>query len=104
MLSTSVTESGARLLFGRDRSRGVARPILDTLTLALTVALAAPVVIAGAEALAAGDRLLGGVLLGLAALMLVVEEFVLSPTDLPKAALQRVVGAAVKEPEDDDAE
>jgi hypothetical protein len=80
----------------------VARPILDTLTLALTVALAAPVVIAGAEAFAAGDRLLGGVLFGLAGLMLVVEEFLVSPADVAIAPLQRVAGAVVKEPDDED--
>jgi hypothetical protein len=79
----------------------VARPILDTLTLALTVALAAPAVIAGTEAFLAGERVLGGLLFGLAALMIVFEEFLVSPTDLPVMALQRVTGAVLKEPDEE---
>jgi hypothetical protein len=91
-------------LFDQHGSPRVARSILDTLTLALTVALAAPAVIAGTEAFLAGDRLLGGLLLGLAALMIAFEEFLVSPTDLPVVALQRVTGAVLKEPDEESEE
>jgi len=76
--------------------------ILETVGLAATLVFAIPVGLYGVETLVSGNRLLGVGLLIVAVLMVVLPRRLTTPTDLPGAILERVVGRAVKEPEPDD--
>ncbi|WP_330632083.1 DUF7533 family protein [Halocatena halophila] len=76
--------------------------IIDTITLAVTVAFAIPVAMLGMQFLQDGNHLLGGVFVGLAIAMVVVEETITSPTDLPAMALQRVTDRIAKPSDDED--
>ncbi|RRJ30322.1 DUF7533 family protein [Halocatena pleomorpha] len=67
--------------------------IIDTITLAITVAFALPVGMFGAQFLLSGQYVLGGVFVGIAALMVAAEEYITTPGDLPAIAAQRVVGS-----------
>ncbi|MFB6107004.1 MAG: hypothetical protein ABEJ70_08525 [Halobacteriaceae archaeon] len=71
--------------------------ILDLVGLAVTAAFAVPLAVYGTEAVLRGDPV-GWALLGVAALMVVAERVVTTPTDLPVAALQRLVGAVAADP------
>jgi hypothetical protein len=70
----------------------VSRGILDFVGLAVTVAFAAPLAYAGANMLLDGRTILGGALLLLAVLMIVVEEYVVTPGDLPGLVAQKATG------------
>jgi hypothetical protein len=76
--------------------------ILETVGLAASLVFAIPVGLYGIETLASGNRALGVGLLIVAALMVVLPRRLTTPTDLPGAILERVVGTAVKEPDTDD--
>lgn len=78
----------------------MARSILGTVGLALTLAFAIPVALLGLDFLVRGRTLEGAAFLGIAALMVAVEEYVTTPTDIPGMVAGRVLGSAVKEPED----
>ncbi|MEF8756916.1 MAG: hypothetical protein V5A23_05645 [Halobacteriales archaeon] len=77
----------------------MARGIFELAGLAATLALAAPAALLGVEWLVAG-RPLGLVFLSLAALMVVVEEHLVGPQDLPGRIVERVVGRVVETPEE----
>ncbi|TSD10000.1 hypothetical protein DP107_13510 [Haloglomus irregulare] len=79
----------------------MARSILGTLGLALTLAFALPVAYLGAEFLLDGRTVQGLLFLGLAALMVGVERYVTTPMDLPGEIAGRVLGGMVKEPSDE---
>lgn len=72
------------------------KSITGTVTFALTVAFAIPVGLLGLEFLVSGETFLGVVFVVFAVLMVVVEEYITSPTDLPGIAIRRVVGTVVK--------
>jgi hypothetical protein len=74
----------------------MAKSIIDTVTLALTLVFAIPVGLMGGNFLLSGRILLGSVFIALAVLMVVFEEYLTSPTDLPGMAAQRVVGTIAK--------
>lgn len=74
----------------------MAKSIIDTAMFALTLVFALPVGLLGGNFLLSGQTILGSVFVGLAVLMIVVEEYLTSPTDLPGMAAKRVVGAIVK--------
>lgn len=79
--------------------------ILETIGLAATLVFAIPVGLYGIETFLSGNRLLGGGLVAVAVLMVVLPRRLTTPADLPGAMLERVVGRAVKEPnqaEDED--
>jgi len=76
--------------------------ILGTLQLAATVIFAAPVAVFGLSKLAAGETFLGGVAVVIAVGMVVLPQYLTTPSDLPGKAAERVVGAAVKEPDEDE--
>lgn len=80
----------------------MSRSIMGTIGLAVTLALAAPIVLFGIEQLLAGERLVGGVALAIAVLMVLVEEYLTTPTDIPGKLAEETVGRVVKEPEPDD--
>lgn len=76
--------------------------IIDMITLAVTVAFAIPVGLFGMQFLLSGQFVLGGVFVGLAVLMVVVEEYLTTPGDLPEIAAQHVVGAITTTDNDTD--
>lgn len=77
--------------------------ILDTIGLMGTVILAAPIALLGLDMFLGGNRLVGGAFLGIAALMVAIEEYVTKPTDVAADAARDVAGAVV-EPSDDEEE
>ncbi|MFB6146487.1 MAG: hypothetical protein ABEJ08_02245 [Halobacteriaceae archaeon] len=74
--------------------------ILDLVSLAVTVAFAAPVGLYGASELAAGDAT-GAVYIGIAALFFALRALLTTPEDVPIAVVQRLAGAVARDPEDD---
>jgi hypothetical protein len=74
--------------------------ILGTIGLAGTLIFAIPVVLIGIEKLLAGDVTLGVLFLGIAALMVGLQQFLSTPADLPGDALGKVVGTIAKDPEE----
>lgn len=78
----------------------MAKGILGTVGLALTLAFAIPIGLLGLERLLAGDTLVGAGFLGLALLMVAVEEYLTTPMDLPGKLAEKTVGAVAKEPEE----
>ncbi|WP_254823888.1 DUF7533 family protein [Haloglomus halophilum] len=78
----------------------MARSILGTVGLALTLAFALPVAYLGVEFLLDGKTNQGLLFLALAALMVGIQEYVTTPMDLPGEIAGKVLGTAVKEPDD----
>lgn len=78
----------------------MARSILGTLGLALTLAFALPVAYLGVEFLLDGKTTQGLLFLGLAALMVGIQEYVTTPMDVPGEIAGKVLGTAVKEPDE----
>jgi hypothetical protein len=76
--------------------------ILETVGLAASLIFAIPVGMYGIETFVSGNRMLGAGLLIVAVLMVVLPRRLTTPADLPGAVLSRLVGTAVKEPENDD--
>ncbi|WP_435196713.1 DUF7533 family protein [Natronomonas sp. EA1] len=76
------------------------RGILGTIGLGLTLAFAIPVGLLGLDRLLAGDTLVGAGFLGLAVLMVAIEEYLTTPMDLPGKLAEKTVGAVAKEPEE----
>lgn len=78
----------------------MARSILGTVGLALTLAFAIPVAFLGLDKLLAGETVVGGAFLGLAALMVLVEEYVTTPMDVPGKVAEKTIGRVVREPDE----
>ncbi|WP_254273172.1 DUF7533 family protein [Haloarcula marina] len=74
----------------------MAQGILDTLGLAAVLVLAAPIALFGFEHVVRGDLVMGGVYLGVAAGLILVEQYLTTPTDLPGMVAEKTVGAVVK--------
>ncbi|WP_227375481.1 DUF7533 family protein [Haladaptatus halobius] len=70
--------------------------ILDTVSLAATLVFAIPIALFGVERLLAGQTLFGGAFVVIAALMVVLREWLTTPTDIPASAAQKVVGKVAK--------
>ena len=70
--------------------------ILDTLSLAATLVFALPVALLGVDRLVAGDALVGGAFVAVGVLMVVLQEWLTTPSDLPAAVAQRVVGRVAR--------
>lgn len=79
----------------------MSRGIVATLQLAASVVVAVPVAAFGLFKIAEGEPLLGVGFLALSALVVVVEEAVTSPTDVPAMVLERVAGRVVETPDDE---
>ena len=69
--------------------------------LAATLVFAIPVAYLGVDMLLSGRGLLGAGFLGLAALMIAVEEYLTTPGDVPGMIAERAVGAVAAEPDPD---
>jgi len=81
----------------------MAKGILGTIGLAATLVFAIPVAILGVQFLVIdGQPVLGVAFLGIAVLMVAVEEYLTTPTDIPGMVLGKTVGAAVIDPEADE--
>jgi hypothetical protein len=78
----------------------MARSILGTVGLALTLAFAIPVAYLGVEFLLDGKTNQGLLFLGLAVLMVGIQEYVTTPMDLPGEIAGKVLGSAVKDPDE----
>lgn len=78
----------------------MARSILDTFGLAITLAFALPVAYAGVVLLSEGRTTFGAALLAIAVLMVAIEEYLTTPMDVPGMVAGKVLGRAVKEPDE----
>jgi hypothetical protein len=78
----------------------MARSILGTVGLALTLAFAIPVALLGLDLLSRGQTNQGLLFLGIAALMVAIEEYLTTPMDVPGMVAGKLLGSAVKEPDE----
>ena len=78
--------------------------ILDTLGLVGTLIFALPLALLGLQFLAGDRQVLGAGLVVVAALMVLLPRFVTTPGDVPGAVASRLVGTAVGDPEEDEAD
>ncbi|MFB6101836.1 MAG: hypothetical protein ABEJ73_04655 [Haloplanus sp.] len=76
--------------------------ILETFGLAASLVFAIPLGLFGVESLLAGRTTLGSGLVVVAVLMVVLPYRLTTPTDVPAAVAERVVGRAVRERDDDE--
>lgn len=77
--------------------------ILDTIKLASTLVLAIPAALAGLEfLLVRGDHVAGAVLLVLSAGLVVGQQRLTLPSDVPAELAKRALGSIPKEPDEDD--
>lgn len=76
--------------------------ILDLIGLAAALVFAVPVALFGLERLVAGDALLGGVLLAIAAGMVLVEEYVTTPRDVPAVVASEAASRVATVEDDED--
>jgi len=74
------------------------RGILDLVGLAVTLAFAVPVGLLGLDMLSRGDTLVGGGFLAFAVLMVVLQEYVTMPGDVPGRVASRLLGGVAKDP------
>ena len=77
------------------------RGILGLVGLAVTLAFAIPVGLLGLDMLTKGDTLLGGGFLAFAVLMVLLQERLTTPGDVPGWVAGRLVGRVAKDPEDE---
>jgi len=80
----------------------MSKGLIGTLQFAASVVVAVPVAAFGLFKLAEGAPRLGALFLCLAVLVVVFEEVVTSPSDIPAAILERVGGRVVQEPSDEE--
>ena len=74
----------------------MARGILETIGLAATLVLAIPIGLFGAEHLVRGELVAGVAYVGIAGGLVVVEEYLTTPTDVPGMVAEQTVGKVVK--------
>ncbi|MFB6156944.1 MAG: hypothetical protein ABEJ34_03780 [Haloferacaceae archaeon] len=75
--------------------------IVESLGLVASLVFAVPVGVAGGRFLLDGRPALGATLVAIAVLMVLVPRHVVAPQDLPGELAARVVGRAVRDPEDE---
>jgi hypothetical protein len=78
----------------------MARGIIGTLQLVGTVVLAAPLAILGVQFLLSDRLLMGGLFVGLAVAMLLLEEYLTTPQDLPAIIAERAAGRVAGDEEE----
>lgn len=78
------------------------RGIFGLVGLAVTLAFAVPIGLLGLEKLLAGEQVVGAGFLAVAVGLVLVEEYLTTPLDLPGKAAETVTGAIVKEPDDEE--
>jgi hypothetical protein len=80
----------------------MSRGILEMAGFMTTLVFAVPLTIAGADLLRRGNVVVGLGLLGAAAAMFLVNEYVTRPSDLPTMIASKVAGTVVDEPAEED--
>jgi uncharacterized MnhB-related membrane protein len=75
--------------------------ILETVGLLTVLVFAIPVALFGAEHLVRGELLQGVVFIAIAGLMVAVEQYLTTPTDVPGMVAEKTIGAVVKTDEPD---
>ena len=81
----------------------MARSIMGMIGLAATLVFALPAAMLGLELLLVGGRPYAGAgLIVIAALMILVEEHLTTPGDIPGMVANQTVGRLVKEPDEDE--
>ncbi|MFC4550664.1 MULTISPECIES: DUF7533 family protein [Halorussus] len=76
--------------------------IIGTIQLAATLVFALPVGLLGVNKLLAGETVVGGAFLGVAVLMVALEEYLTTPTDVPASLAEKTVGKVAKTPDDEE--
>ncbi|WP_410765746.1 hypothetical protein [Haloferax sp. DFSO60] len=76
--------------------------ILEMIGLGATLIFAIPVGIFGLTLLADGRMTLGGGMVALAILMVALPKFLTMPQDIPAMAVEKVVGSATKDPDEEE--
>jgi len=74
--------------------------IIGTLGLLGTLVFAIPVAMLGVDFLASGQSTLGLAFVAVAVLMVAVEEYITTPTDIPGAIAARTVDRVIEPPEE----
>jgi hypothetical protein len=72
------------------------RGIIGTVRLAAALVFAIPVAMFGLDYLLQGRTLMGAGAVGIAVLMVVMEEYLTKPTDVPGKAAEKAVGTVVE--------
>ena len=80
----------------------MARGILETIGLAAALVLAVPIALFGAEHLVRGELLAGVLYLGIAVGLVLVEQYLTTPTDVPGLVVEKTVGKVTKTDEPDE--
>ena len=76
--------------------------IIDTVSLAATLVFAIPIALFGIDRIVAGQLVFGGVFIVIAAGMVLLREKLMTPSDIPSSAAQKVVGKVVETDEDEE--
>lgn len=76
--------------------------IVGTVQLAATLVFALPVGLLGGQFLLDGRTLLGTGFVVVAALMVGLQEYLTTPTDVPTALAEKAVGKVAKTPDDEE--
>ncbi|MFC6940975.1 hypothetical protein ACFQE8_13555 [Salinirubellus sp. GCM10025818] len=80
------------------------RGIIGLVGLAVTLAFAIPVGLLGLDMLTKGDTLGGGGFLAFAVLMVLLQEYLTTPSDVPGRVAGRLVGTVAKDPSESEGE
>ena len=75
--------------------------IIDTIKLAGTLVFALPAAFAGVHFLAAGETIVGAVLVALAVLLVVIQHRLTTPGDIPGLVAKRLVGTVAEDDTDE---
>lgn len=75
--------------------------IMGTIQLAATLVFALPIGLFGVQMLLDGKAIMGAGFVTIGVLMVVLEEYLTTPTDIPSSIAEKAVGKAVKTPEED---
>lgn len=80
----------------------MAAGIVETIQRMGTAVVVVLVAFPAVDFLLSGEYVVGAGLLAIAALIVVVSEYVVSPTDVPASAAARIAGKVAKEPDEEE--
>jgi hypothetical protein len=76
--------------------------IMGTISLAATLVFALPVGLLGLQFLLDGRVMLGGGFVAVAVLMVALQEYLTTPTDVPTSVGERAIGKVAKSPDEEE--
>ncbi|WP_227132486.1 DUF7533 family protein [Halorubellus salinus] len=79
----------------------MARSIVEQLSFATAIVIAAPIALAGVDMTLRGETTWGPILIAVSVMILLVEKYVTTPHDVPGLAVAKVVGFVAKDPDED---